>query len=39
LIQKVGKQAVIMAIQKDVPFSSDIYLEVLETVTPSPTIS
>jgi SpoVK/Ycf46/Vps4 family AAA+-type ATPase len=39
LIQKVGKQAVIKAIQKDVPFSSDIYLEVLETVTPSPTIS
>jgi len=39
LIQKVGKQAVIMAIQKDVPFSFDIYLEVLETVTPSPTIS
>lgn len=39
LIQKVGKQAVIKAIQKDVPFSSDIYLEVLAIVTPSPTIS
>ncbi len=39
LIQKIGKQAVINAIQKDVPFSSDIYLEVLATVTPSPTIT
>jgi SpoVK/Ycf46/Vps4 family AAA+-type ATPase len=39
LIQKVGKQAVLKAIQKDVPFSSDVYLEVLATVTPSPTIS
>lgn len=39
LIQKVGKQAVVKAIQRDVPFSKEIYLEVLDTVTPSPTIS
>jgi SpoVK/Ycf46/Vps4 family AAA+-type ATPase len=39
LIQKVGKQAVVKAIQRDVPFSKEIYLEVLETVAPSPTIS
>lgn len=39
LIQKIGKQAVIRSIQKDVPFSKEIYLEVLKTISPSPTIS
>jgi SpoVK/Ycf46/Vps4 family AAA+-type ATPase len=39
LILKVGKQAVVKAIQRDIPFSKEIYLEVLETVAPSPTIS
>jgi SpoVK/Ycf46/Vps4 family AAA+-type ATPase len=39
LIQKVGKQALYMAIQLDRPFDKDIYLEVLKTVAPSPLIN
>lgn len=39
LIQKIGKQAVVKSIQRDVPFSKEIYLEVLATVAPSPSIS
>lgn len=39
LIQKVGKQAVVKAIQRDIPFSKQVYLEVLSTVAPSPSIS
>lgn len=38
LLQKVGKQALFLAIQTDRPFSKDIYLEVLRTVKPSPLI-
>lgn len=39
LIQKIGKQTVLKAIQNDVPFSVELYLEVLLTVKPSPSIS
>jgi SpoVK/Ycf46/Vps4 family AAA+-type ATPase len=38
LIQKVGKQALFLAIQKNAPFSIDIYLKLLKTVKPSPLI-
>jgi SpoVK/Ycf46/Vps4 family AAA+-type ATPase len=38
LIQKVGKQALFLAIQTNVPFSIDLYLDVLKTVKPSPLI-
>lgn len=39
LIQKVGRQAVVKSIQRDAPFSKEIYMEVLTTVAPSPSIS
>ncbi|GAB2977249.1 hypothetical protein GCM10027049_10350 [Mucilaginibacter puniceus] len=39
LIQKVGKQALFLAIQTNTPFSIDIYLELLKTVKPSPLIN
>jgi SpoVK/Ycf46/Vps4 family AAA+-type ATPase len=38
LIQKVGKQAIIKSIQEDKPFSKDTYLNVLSTISPSPSI-
>lgn len=38
LIQKVGKQALFLAIQTNTPFSVDLYLNVLKTVKPSPLI-
>lgn len=36
LVQKVGKAAIFKAINMDKPFSTEIYLEVLGTVKPSP---
>lgn len=39
LIQKVGKKALFMAVQSDVPFSKEIYLEVLARTSPSPQIT
>jgi SpoVK/Ycf46/Vps4 family AAA+-type ATPase len=38
LIQKVGKQALFLAIQTNKPFTVDLYLNVLKTVKPSPLI-
>lgn len=38
LIQKVGKQALFLAVQTNRPFSKEIYLEVLKAVKPSPLI-
>lgn len=38
LIQKVGKQALFLAIETNRPFSKGVYLEVLKTVKPSPLI-
>lgn len=38
LIQKVGKQALFLAIQTDRAFSKEVYLEVLKNVKPSPLI-
>jgi SpoVK/Ycf46/Vps4 family AAA+-type ATPase len=39
LIQKVGKQALFLAIQTNTPFSVNSYLELLKTVKPSPLIN
>lgn len=39
LIQKIGKQAIMKCIQNDVPFTKEIYLEILSTAEPSPSIS
>ena len=38
LIQKVGKQALYLAIQTNRPFGKDVYIEVLKNVKPSPII-
>jgi SpoVK/Ycf46/Vps4 family AAA+-type ATPase len=38
LINKVGKQALFLAIHNNSAFSKDVYLEVLKTVKPSPLI-
>lgn len=38
LIQKVGRQAILKAIEEDRPFDNKILLEVLEVVEPSPLI-
>jgi SpoVK/Ycf46/Vps4 family AAA+-type ATPase len=38
LIQKIGKQALFLAIQTNTPFSIDIYINLLKTVKPSPLI-
>lgn len=39
LIQKVAKQAVFKAIQEDVPFSKELYIELLKVTSPSPKIN
>jgi len=38
LIQKVGRQALFLAVQTDQPFSKDLYIKVLKNVKPSPLI-
>lgn len=38
LIQRIGKQALFIAIEKDIPFDKECYLNLLKKVEPSPSI-
>lgn len=39
IIQKVGKQAIFKAIQENVPFTKDLYIDLLKITAPSPALT
>jgi SpoVK/Ycf46/Vps4 family AAA+-type ATPase len=39
IIQKVGKQAIFKAIQENIPFTKDLYINLLDTTAPSPALT
>ena len=39
LIQRIGKQAMLIAIEKDIPFTISLYQEILQKTEPSPLIT